>query len=91
MDKQGEEKKGGKSQVTLSFQESRRRTWAKFFHAFMEGSDFWSCLSVPFFFPVTTTLEEHKAGRMSASEGQQQTFGRAVFLLSGSHREGATE
>lgn len=33
--------------------------------------------------------EEHKKGRVSELEGQQQASGRAMFLLSGPLREGA--
>lgn len=32
--------------------------------------------------------EEHKKGRVSELEGQQQASGRAMFLLSGPQREG---
>ncbi len=35
--------------------------------------------------------EEHKKGRVSELEGQQRASGRAMFLLSGPQREGATE
>lgn len=35
--------------------------------------------------------EEHKKGRRSELEGQQQASGRAMFLLSRPQREGAKE
>lgn len=41
-----------------------------------------------FFLSVNTSGGEHKKGRVSELEGQQQASGRAMFLLSGPQREG---
>lgn len=44
-----------------------------------------------FFLSVNMSGEEHKKGRVSELEGQQQASGRAMFLLSGPQREGEKE
>lgn len=43
------------------------------------------------FLSVNMAGEEHKKGRVSELEGQQQASGRAMFLLSAPQREGAKE